>query len=110
MRIEIKTRGMDINDELRDLVWRRIRFAFSRFHDRVRRVAVTIADTNGPRGGVDKRCQVRVSGDPSWHVLVRDEDADLEAVVNRAITRAGRVAARRIDRQLESPPAGRAVW
>jgi len=100
MRIEIKARNIDITDELRELVRRQIRFAFGRFHDRVHRVAVTLSDVNGPRGGIDQRCQVRVSGRPSWHVVVRDEDADLTVAVGRALNRAGRVVARRIDRKL----------
>lgn len=105
MRIEIKARNMDITDELRERVRRQIRFAFGRFHDRVHRVAVTLSDANGPRGGIDQRCQVRVSGRPSWHVVVRDEDADLIVALTRALNRAGRVVARRIDRKLNFIPA-----
>jgi putative sigma-54 modulation protein len=110
MRIEIKARNIDITDELRELVRRHIRFAFGRIQHRVHRVAVTLSDVNGPRGGVDQRCLVRVSGRPSWHVVVRDEDAEVTTALSRALNRAGRVVARRIDRQLDYslPASGRA--
>ena len=101
MRIEIRTRGVDITDELRELVRRRTHFAFSRLREQMSRVSLTVSDVNGPRGGVDKMCQVRVVG-RFWNVLVRDEHANLATAVGRAISRAGRVAARNHDRALDS--------
>ena len=98
MRIEITNRRAALTDDIHELVRRRAQFAFGRYSDRVNHVLVTISDVNGPRGGVDQRCQVRVSGRPSWHVVVRDDDADLRVAIGRALNRAGRVVARRIER------------
>ncbi|QDU35972.1 hypothetical protein Mal4_02550 [Maioricimonas rarisocia] len=45
---------------LRDAVVDRVERTLARYAHRVARVNVTLVDENGPRGGVDKRCQVSV--------------------------------------------------
>ena len=62
MRMQVEIRGMGVtrSDALWAHVERRARFALGRFADRVVRVKIQLADVNGPRGGVDKRCRVRL--------------------------------------------------
>ena len=60
MYIDIRTRGFPITVALRDHAVRRLRFALSRMGDGILSVSVTLGDINGPRGGTDKTCCVRI--------------------------------------------------
>lgn len=75
-------------------------FAFTRFSRHIRAVTVRMADTNGRRGGVDQHCSVAVHmvrrGED---ILVEDSDADPLMALSRAVTRAARAVARRLDRR-----------
>ena len=44
--------------QFRDLTERRVRFVLRRLGWMVPRAEVKMSDVNGPRGGIDKRCQV----------------------------------------------------
>lgn len=97
MQVDIRARKIEVDEALRSHVDRRLRFALSRFGERIARVTIRFEDANGARGGVDKQCQIAVALRPSGSVLVEDIDADLRAVVDRAAAR----AARAIDRDLQ---------
>jgi ribosome-associated translation inhibitor RaiA len=58
-----------------------------------------LSDINGPRGGADKRCHVRVVLDGLHDVVIEDIEADLYVAIDRATDRAGRTLVRKIDRQ-----------
>ena len=95
MRIEITTQGVNLTDATRGHVERRLYFALGRFADRVSEIHVRIADVNGPKGGVDKSCRIRVRlfGLPT--VVVEQMDSDVNAAIDRSADRIGRTVARR---------------
>ena len=97
MQLDIRGQRLALTPALLDHVARRIRFALGRFDGRVRRVTVRVGDVDGPRSGVDKRCQLRVdvAGRP---VTIEELDADLYAAIDRAAERAGRAAQRTLAR------------
>lgn len=98
MQIDIQARGFALTPGLRMHVEHRLRFALGRFQDRLMRVVVCLSDVNGPRGGVDKLCQVqlRLHGLPD--IVVKDAEADLYVAVDRAAERAGRTLRRHLRR------------
>jgi putative sigma-54 modulation protein len=53
---------------------------------------------NGPRGGIDKRCQLQLLIDGNQTVVVQDHEADLYLAVNRATDRAAHSLARLLRR------------
>lgn len=91
MRIEIQARGFALTQGLRAHVDRRLQFALSRFQDRLGRITVHLSDVNGPRGGVDKLCQLRLCVQGLPQIVVKDTEADLYIAVDRAAERAGRL-------------------
>lgn len=99
MKIQIRKRNVEVNEELRAHVERRLGYALGRFGDRIGGVTVRFSDINGHRGGVDKRCQIDVDLQAARAVRVEDTDADLFAVVDRAAHRAARSIARVIERE-----------
>ena len=68
MQVLFKSRDPQATD-LRDLTERRVRFVLRRLGWLVPRAEVQMSDVNGPRGGLDKRCQVELrtdSADSRW--------------------------------------------
>ncbi|MBK9032880.1 MAG: HPF/RaiA family ribosome-associated protein [Myxococcales bacterium] len=94
MKIVIRTRDLDLTPELLDRVRRRAQFALGRLGPAIRGLDVTLADVNGPRGGVDKLCRMRVRGDDLPTVVVEATDLELTAAIDAAAERAGRAVVR----------------
>lgn len=109
MEIGIRARGFGLTAGLRQRVLHRLRFAFAAIAHRVRGVDVCLADDNGPRGGTDKRCRVRVIVPGVPAVVIEDVEPDLYAAIDRALDRAGRTAARRLARGRDERRAAVAV-
>ncbi len=102
MRIDIRGSGFRVTAALLEHTERRLRFALTRSSDRIKRVVVRFGDINGPRGGEDKFCRIQVHFEHAPPVLIEDTGADLYSVIDRAAERAGRNAAKRIDRLQEN--------
>lgn len=70
-----------------------------KFAPTVERVSVRVEDVNGPRGGVDRECRVKVvlSGVPSVVLVARD--ASLAAAIDRALGGAERAVRRAVQRR-----------
>lgn len=69
MQIEICGREIKVSERLHDHIERRVHFALERFAERIRKVRVQVRDFNGPRGGVDKNCQLVISLVPASTVV-----------------------------------------
>ena len=115
MRVQIRAKNFRIPDTAREEMERRIRFALSRFVGRISLVTVTLADSNGPRGGVDKQCHLVVRLTPTGKVTIEEKHAEISAAVALAADRAGwnvgreltrRRDAKRDRRSGETPPDG----
>ena len=98
MRIDIKGSGFPLTASLISHAERRLRFALARRLDRIVRVAVLVGDNNGPRGGTDKFCRIRILLKHAPEVLIEETGVELYAVIDRAAERAGRSVAQRVDR------------
>ena len=102
MEIVITDRHECLNDQSREFIQRRVAFALSRFASRIQRVTLTVADVNGPKGGVDKQCKVHVKLLRAADVMITNQDADLKSCISNALDRTGRTVARAIDQQVGS--------
>ena len=98
MRIDIKARGFDLTEGLREHAERRLQFALSWASGEVREVRVCLSETSGPHGGNDKRCQIKIPVEGTQNVLVEDAQSDLYLAIDRAADRSGRAIARRLQR------------
>lgn len=100
MRIEIRDRGIEPTDAIRDHAERRLHFALGRFDDRIRAVRMWILDENGPmRGGVDKACRLELRTHTNREVRVETRHEDLYVAISHAAERAGRATARLLARE-----------
>jgi hypothetical protein len=80
--------------ELRDLTERRVRFVMRRLGWLVPRAEVQMSDVNGPRGGIDKRCQVQFMTDGAGSVVVASVANDWRTALDNALARAARLLMR----------------
>jgi hypothetical protein len=76
--------------ELRTLTERRVRQALKRLTWLTPRVRVHLSDINGPRGGIDKRCQIELITDGGKPVVVTSLARDWFSALQSALTRATR--------------------
>ncbi len=79
---------------MRSGVEQRVRFVLRRISWRVPRAEVQFSDVNGPRGGVDKRCQVELRTVGSEPVVVSSVATDWRTALDGALARATRFALR----------------
>lgn len=99
---------------LRELAVHRVRFAMRRLAWWVPRAKLMLSDINGPRGGVDKRCQVELRTDGERTVVITSIARDWRSAIDNALTRAVRVLVRQLHRGRASgayafPPARRST-
>lgn len=104
MRLDIRGQHIEVTTALHAHAARRLQFALGRFGQRIARVAVRLTDLNGPRGGMDKQCQMVAEMAPGGKVIVEAIDADLYAAITQAADRLGRAVARELERQREHLP------
>lgn len=98
MKLNVHWKDLPASLELRERLERRLGFALGRFGSRIKTVWARLSDENGPRGGVDKCCRLRVRGDELGSLTVEASDSDLGAAIDRAADRLGRAVARMIAR------------
>lgn len=75
---------------LRPVVERRVRFALRRLSGRVPRADVQLSDVNGPRGGIDKRCQIELRAQGAAPVVVSSVARNWRDALDDALARAAR--------------------
>lgn len=97
--------------QLRELAEHRTSFVMRRLTWLVPTARVQMSDVNGPRGGVDKRCQVELKTEGAGTVVVTSLARDWRSALDAALLRAARALVRlwRRDHQRRperSPRAG----
>ena len=98
MNMRMTGNNIAISNALSSYTERRLRLfagkAVKAFHE----VEVRLGDVNGPRGGVDKECKIRVVLHKAGVVFVRATGDDAYATVDKAASRLKLAVARRIGR------------
>jgi hypothetical protein len=97
MKLRILAKNVTLSDEASNRIERRVYFALGRFADRIMSIDLTLGDENGPRGGVDKRCQFLVKSRGAKDVIIEGRGNDIRSLVDRTADRAGRAVARAFD-------------
>jgi hypothetical protein len=105
MQVIFESRDAD-GAQMRDMSVERVRFALRRLNTWVPRARVQFSDVNGPRGGVDKRCQVELSTDAAGTVVIASLARDWRTALDRSLGRATRVLTRSLQRN-QKPTRGR---
>ncbi len=111
MKIDVRFRALDASEPLREHVLRAVHCQLSRFGRELSSVSARIGDVNGPKGGIDKRCQLHVRGPRLGSVVIEEASADAYAAVDACAERAAHSVGRELERlrtRTESRPPQRA--
>lgn len=89
--------GVDAGDKayLRRKPGRRLR----KFASQVQRVSVRLDDVNGPRGGVDQRCRIKVTLRDQPSVMVERLEPSLHAAMDRSLSIVGTAVRRALQQR-----------
>ncbi len=99
MQMEVQAQDFALTKVLGSYIKRRVNFVLSSRYDQIQHIIVRLSDINGPRGGIDKRCQIQISLPRLADIVVEDTEANLYIAIDRATDRAGRTVNRRLERQ-----------
>jgi hypothetical protein len=99
----VRVMGGAIDDEDRGYIARKLGMKLGKFVSSIERITVRLSDTNGPKGGRDQRCQIKVvlSGLPS--VVVNETDSTLPRTIDCAVDAAALAVRRRVQRRRLKP-------
>ena len=99
----IRVIGAEFNQHDRDFLARKLGTKLAKFASSIERVTVRLFDVNGPKGGTDQVCRIKVvlSGLPS--VLVEQRDAALQNAIDAAIRATALAVRRAIQRRRLKP-------
>ncbi|MDZ4142791.1 MAG: HPF/RaiA family ribosome-associated protein [Methylotenera sp.] len=101
MQLDIQSNGFSLTEGIRSYALLRIRFALERNDNHIMSVKVRLSDINGPRGGVDKRCQIDLSLAGHNDIVIEDTETNLYVAIDRASDRCARTLTRRLERARE---------
>lgn len=107
MQITFESRDAD-GAQMRDLSTQRLRFVLRRLASFVPHVKLQFSDVNGPRGGVDKRCQVELTTEGVGKLVVASLARDWRTALERSLARAARALKRSL-RRTQKPVRNRAA-
>lgn len=105
MRIIIQANGFVLTEALRSYTEQRLVVALGWAVQHMRKIAISLSDINGPRGGIDKRCKIQVKLGKGKSVIIEDTEADLYVAIDRAVARADRAVVRCVERKRDFTPA-----
>ena len=99
--VGVRTSGLEVDPDLQERIYRRLGRQLGKFAPHIERLTVRFEDVNGPRGGIDVVCRIKVvvSGLPS--VVVTERAGDLVEAFDRAGARVERVVRRAVGRARE---------
>ena len=99
--------GVDLDDDEQAYVRRKLGMKLGKFATSIERISVRVTDMNGPRGGVDQLCNVKVvlSGLPS--VVIQRRHVALHAAIDDALRATERAVRRSVGRRRMTPLRGK---
>ncbi len=99
MNVYVRFRGLEASPEVAELVSRRVNERLGRFDGQLTSVLVRISDINGPKGGVDKRCQVTVQGPRFGVATLENLSGDVPSAIETAFDRLAHIVRRIFERR-----------
>jgi len=96
MKISAKAQGFELSSAMDAFVTEEIRLTLQRFSEEIVSVDVFMKDTNGPKGGVDKKALVRVQMRGRQQITLQTTRESLYAAVRISARRTKRAVRRNV--------------
>jgi hypothetical protein len=95
----IRLFGVELEPDDRIYLRRKLGMKLGKFASSIERVSVRVEDVNGPRGGVDHECRIKVVLSDLPSVVFVQQDASLTASIDRALAGSERAVRRAVRRR-----------
>lgn len=95
MNVLIQSPDVKLSQQTRDNIKQRVLSGFSKFQNYIDKVELHIKDTNGPKGGDDKHCVIKMKGAKDELFVVSGQAENISHVVANCIIRAKAVVAKK---------------
>jgi hypothetical protein len=95
----IRADGVTLDDEDREDIRRRLGRALGKHSSAIERVTVRLRDINGPRGGVDVRCRIKVVLSDLPSIVVERQATTLRPAFRGALTAVDQAVRRALQRK-----------
>lgn len=99
MKLDINVRNLSRNEAMLNHIHHRFSFAFSRISNHIESAAITVADINGPKGGVDKQCKLSIKPVGLNPIVVTEKRDNVRQAVDRCFARASQAINRKLKRK-----------
>ncbi len=101
--VHIRAGQGELGSSERDYIRRKLGTKLGKYEHSIERISVRMGDVNGPRGGIDQLCRIKVvlRGLPS--VVFESRDASLYAAVDVALSGVERAVRRALQRRRTKP-------
>lgn len=99
----IRVFGVDLSQEERARIRHGLGAKLGKYDTSIERVTVRVLDVNGPRGGVDKLCRIKVVLSDLPSVVFESQALTLKAAINGALSGTERAVRRSVQRRLTKP-------
>ena len=76
MHVKINSRDFSVTPALKEFIESKVQFALNRYAQRIRVLELCLKDINGPRGGIDKQCIIKMKLNQFKTLVVEDTSAD----------------------------------
>lgn len=103
--LSIRMSGVDVTEELKRYVHARMGAKLGAVADRIERLTVRFDDVNGPRGGVDKKCRIKVVLAGLDSVVYESSGVDAREAMDRAANGTQRAVRKALDRSSARAPS-----
>jgi len=97
--VSVRPRGLALRESQHAYIRRKVGRRLGRFAPNIERVSVRVTDVNGPRGGVDKLCRLRVVLRHMESVVVERQHHDPRAAFDLALDAARQSVRERVRRE-----------
>ena len=103
MPIHIRAAQAQFGSHATDYVQRKLCAKLARFGSSIERISVRVKDLNGPRGGVDQLCRIKVVMRGQASVIFESRESSMNAAVDVALAGAQRAVRRMTERRRTKP-------
>jgi hypothetical protein len=94
MNILIESSRSGESKDWRPVAEQRVRSVLHRLQGQVQQARVSLRDINGPKGGVDKECQITLTTDGHGTLVIVSKAEHVQGALNLALQRATHALAR----------------
>lgn len=99
----IRMLGANLSKEQRNRIRQELGARLGKFADSVERVSVRVEDVNGPRGGIDQVCRIKVVLSKLPSVVFESQNASLDAAIASALAGIELAVRRKLQRRRMKP-------